>query len=100
MPARLTNPENFATPMQPINPEARANVRFGAHSGFKSDIAQGLKVPIGDIRWIVADFANPHGFAQRIEIRRGWWRCRPPRRGARRDGNAGSSSARTDASRP
>jgi hypothetical protein len=29
--------------MQPINPEAWANVRFGTHSGFKSDIAQDPK---------------------------------------------------------
>ena len=29
--------------MQPINQEAWANIRFGAHSGLKSDIAQGPK---------------------------------------------------------
>ncbi len=29
--------------MRPINPEAWANVRFGVHSGLKSDLAQGLK---------------------------------------------------------
>jgi hypothetical protein len=28
---------------EPINPEAWANVRFGAHSGLKSEIAQGPK---------------------------------------------------------
>jgi hypothetical protein len=34
---------DFEPGREPINSGALANVRFGAHSGFKSDIAQGPK---------------------------------------------------------